>query len=268
MSRPPPTQICSWPCLTRIASEYGASTQPPVLADPGLPNQAIETSMTAPEFSKFMATVRNSLYVAQNALAHQGLAASLNWRQIYGSAFPVITTEKATLQERDYAAIHLAGTSQEQTLSRHYGVTERLSYHIRLECTAARKGFRSKAVSNGDPIEKGYGLTFQISGLNSINGRHTIFWKVKNSGREAATAQQLRGEITIDCGEAEKHEGTRYTGVHYVECYVVNHNRECVAKSAPLRGDPIDAMVGLDSAPIPWLPSVRNEQPVSSFSLP
>ena len=70
---------------------------------------------------------------------------------------------------------------------------------------------------------------FRVKGLESIPKPYKLMWKVKNTGQEAALRYQLRGEITLDDGTATKKEGTMYSGIHYVECYVININNECIA---------------------------------------
>jgi hypothetical protein len=59
-----------------------------------------------------------------------------------------------------------------------------------------------------------------------------VYWKVKNTGEEAAQRGALRGEITADHrgATASKTESTLYRGQHYVEIYVVKDN-VCVAKA-------------------------------------
>ena len=54
-------------------------------------------------------------------------------------------------------------------------------------------------------------------------------WKVRNFGSEAENLGQLRGEIVADEGNRKKKEETRYSGEHFVECYVIK-NGICVAR--------------------------------------
>jgi hypothetical protein len=55
-------------------------------------------------------------------------------------------------------------------------------------------------------------------------------WKVKNTGNEAESHGQLRGEITLDRGSKTKIETTHYIGTHYVECYAITDDEKCIAK--------------------------------------
>lgn len=56
-------------------------------------------------------------------------------------------------------------------------------------------------------------------------------WKLKNTGNEAKSVGQLRGEVTPDKGNRTKIETTHYSGTHYVECYAINNDNICIAKN-------------------------------------
>ena len=62
---------------------------------------------------------------------------------------------------------------------------------------------------------------------------YEVYWKVRNTGAEAAKVGQLRGEITRDAGSESKRESTAYRGSHYVECFVVK-NGVCFASDKQL----------------------------------
>lgn len=216
--------------LDRIVSNYGMTRLVPALPDPGLPSQSIGTSMTTLEFSRFMDAVSDSLPGAQSTLALSTPDASQVWSQLFGDVFPVVTAEKSSWNVGG-VAIDLEHSPEERFLSRDYGITERLNHIIGLECTSKRNGFQQRTVRSDSVVDKGFGLTFQVRGLHAIPKPYNVYWKVKNSGSEASVAHQLRGEITHDEGKFEKFEKTCYTGRHYVECYVVNRQRQCIAKA-------------------------------------
>ena len=63
----------------------------------------------------------------------------------------------------------------------------------------------------------------------SVPAPYAVYWKVRNFGRQAASAQNgLRGQIRPDKGSHELLEATLYTGEHYAECYIVKDGY-CVA---------------------------------------
>ena len=61
-----------------------------------------------------------------------------------------------------------------------------------------------------------------------------VFWQVLNTGDEAARVAQLRGAIfasqTDGAGGLTQKEATAYTGVHWIECFIVKDGR-CVGRS-------------------------------------
>jgi hypothetical protein len=59
-----------------------------------------------------------------------------------------------------------------------------------------------------------------------------VKWRVVNTGEEAARANGLRGTFYGE-GDGKVHwESTLYTGVHWVEAFLVNRrNNKCVGRS-------------------------------------
>lgn len=84
----------------------------------------------------------------------------------------------------------------------------------------------------GDPLRKNYDLLF--SATTNIPAPFQVFWQVVNTGEEAENAGHLRGQIvqskTAGVGGLTQKEYTSYTGVHWVECFIVK-NGVCVARS-------------------------------------
>jgi hypothetical protein len=102
-----------------------------------------------------------------------------------------------------------------------------ISGSVRINAAVKKKdGFRDGVLRQfGNRVQMDRWLDFTIAGCD-IPGPYRVFWKVKNTGREAEAADDLRGEITE--GENKKTEHTKYRGDHYVECYIVK-NGTCVA---------------------------------------
>jgi hypothetical protein len=61
-------------------------------------------------------------------------------------------------------------------------------------------------------------LQFRLE-TTTVPEPYEIYWKIRNFGREAWTAGQLRGQIRR--GESVHRESTLYTGEHYADCYLV-----------------------------------------------
>ena len=64
-----------------------------------------------------------------------------------------------------------------------------------------------------------------------------VKWQVTNTGVEAAAKGQLRGGIEssnvfLKQGKyIGRRESTEYHGVHYIQCFFVKNNKDCVAMS-------------------------------------
>lgn len=76
-------------------------------------------------------------------------------------------------------------------------------------------------------VPKERDLMFRLSDTD-VPKPYDVYWKVRNRGLEAQLKGQLRGEISRDEGQQAKRESTKYTGDHYVECYIVKDGI-CVA---------------------------------------
>ena len=76
-------------------------------------------------------------------------------------------------------------------------------------------------------VDKHRRITFTVE-ICTVPAPYKIYWKVRNTGREAQAADSLRGEIST--GSATHSEGTLYAGEHWVEVYIVRHGR-CLAKA-------------------------------------
>lgn len=107
------------------------------------------------------------------------------------------------------------------------GLSYSAQISARYKANGAWQGFNS-----GEPLNKHRDLLFSTS--TNVTAPFQVYWQVVNTGKEAEDARQLRGEIilskTAGVGGLTQKEYTAYTGVHWVECFVVK-NGICVARS-------------------------------------
>lgn len=68
----------------------------------------------------------------------------------------------------------------------------------------------------------------------NVQKPYDVYWQVVNTGEEAKAKGQLRGEIykskTAGAGGLKQKEATSYSGVHWIECYIIKRG-VCVARS-------------------------------------
>lgn len=101
---------------------------------------------------------------------------------------------------------------------------------VSISAKVTRRGFRPRGfASNSPPLPKNADLTFEA--VTNVAKPYEVYWQVVNTGEEARLAGQLRGEF-YDSHKSgrNRNESTKYTGMHWVECFVVK-NGVCVARS-------------------------------------
>ena len=62
---------------------------------------------------------------------------------------------------------------------------------------------------------------------------------MRNVGEIAHIENQIRGQIKSDSNKVKHHESTRFSGPHFVECYIVKDGK-CVARDridVPIKTD-------------------------------
>ncbi len=106
-----------------------------------------------------------------------------------------------------------------------------LSYSAQISAKYKANG-SWQGFNSGDPLNKHLDLLFSAN--TNVPASFQVYWQVVNTGKEAEDARQLRGEIvlskTAGVGGLTQKEYTSYTGIHWVECFIVK-NGVCVARS-------------------------------------
>jgi hypothetical protein len=109
------------------------------------------------------------------------------------------------------------------------GIKTAIKYDLQIDARVTQDGFPPFWLSAFKWLKKKRSLHFKVIKCDAPKPRK-IFWKVKNTGREASDLDALRGQILPDDGSETRKETTLYSGEHYVECYVVIDDI-CVAKA-------------------------------------
>ena len=96
---------------------------------------------------------------------------------------------------------------------------------------AHRDGFRPSQIKSDSTLPKHYSLRFEVS--TNIPWPYKVYWQVVNTGEEAQRANSLRGEFyegIFTKGGRVREESTLYTGMHWIDCFIVKDNI-CVSRS-------------------------------------
>jgi len=147
------------------------------------------------------------------------------WQAVFGERFTV--PEEILESER--------GRTGEQFIdNRGYGeenFTIRQSARVTITATVevgeGAPGYRLMRRKNRVPPSRR--IKFEYTTTVSTN--HRVFWKAKNTGREAARARCFRGEIKEGTPGEPHFEPTRYRGQHSMEVFIVVDG-VCVARAA------------------------------------
>jgi hypothetical protein len=108
------------------------------------------------------------------------------------------------------------------------------NYSVSITGQYSHNGHWHNFSSNRNPLSKQLSLRF-IANTNVLPP-FTVYWQVVNTGDEAASfgKKGLRGEIflakTAGMGGLQQRESTLYTGMHWIECFIVK-NDVCLARS-------------------------------------
>jgi hypothetical protein len=145
-----------------------------------------------------------------------------------------------------YPKVGLLPAIKNSTLSLYSNVTQILAvphrqrpkwpvqnlYQLSIQATFERNGFRPQNIfSDGQAVAKDGTLRFHA--VSNYNGPCRVYWQVVNTGQQAENEKGLRGgfyEGKIERGGKVRTESTRFSGKHWVECFLVR-DRVCLAKS-------------------------------------
>lgn len=219
--------------LESVVKEYGSSKSVPKLKDPGLPNQAITTSLSPKEFEVFMDIVRESLEVAQKALTESDKTISSQlWRDVFGDAFPLYDDETKETQ-LEATKMVLSNTSHAEKPKWEMQKQGK----VRIDAYLYKEGLFLGGINSYDvqdkkrrTISKGVTVKFVIN--TRIPDGYKVHWQVVNTGEHARISEGLRGDIfpSLDRDPKIHRETTLYHGKHYIECFLVKDGI-CVARS-------------------------------------
>lgn len=144
------------------------------------------------------------------------------WQAVFGSGFqappPLDTLAKS-------ASLDSVG---EEFIDDDKHIPIQLTESVRLIGRVRRAGVLKAydLPKRGDRVGKNRTIDFSLIEC-SVAEPYSVYWKVKNTGREARSHGQLRGKV--EPGGDARYESTSYIGSHYVDVYIVK-NGVCVAR--------------------------------------
>lgn len=204
----------------------------PTLTDPSCPGTSFNHRWSQTQFDTFKKKIADYHAWIKEAYDEIDKAKSVTaWQRIFGEDFqqPASTTvtesalAKATQTTQPMSLSRLPRAPREQYIEeRGFGFSGQYMAEITATVTpgsGSRRTLRSIGV-----VDKNRQIAFHAA--TDAPRPFDIYWKVRNSGAEAQRADDLRGEIisgnstTLDHGER-----TKYSGPHFIECYIVKDRR-------------------------------------------
>ncbi|SDT80368.1 SMODS domain-containing nucleotidyltransferase [Actinoplanes derwentensis] len=194
----------------------------PPIYDPAGTGQDFSQRWDQDEYANFRRQIHSYTAKVRDAYDEPDQAKSLAaWQAVFGDGFqaPPANTVEASAARDD---------SGEQFINSAKQIPVRLTESVRLVGHVRRAGvLRSYALpARGDRVGKNRTIDFTLAEC-SVEQPYSVYWKVKNTGREARDRRQLRGQVEL--GGTSRHESTSYVGSHYVEVYIVKDG-VCVAR--------------------------------------
>lgn len=202
----------------------------PLIADPSCPGENFNHRWDQDGYANFRDKLHYYVGKIEAAYAEEDKTKSLAlWQEVFGSDFKQPTTVVKLAE----AASLVPAT--ERFIDRDFGFPVEPRYRLRIVGRVESKaGFRAYDLPmKGNRVLKQRSLRFRVAEC-TVPSPYKIYWKVRNTGAEAAEVGQLRGEIREDSGLREHSESTKYRGSHYVECYVVKDGRVVASDRQPV----------------------------------
>ena len=209
----------------------------PVNPDENFANRWNDEESKKPDaFFEWINWVQEDIDDLLNVSTSQGLETNL--RHSFGSYGTTAANKySGHLPGAHQAPISLFGRVAKSLLRFDASHRQQPKWHIRptrfrvgIDAKWTRNGFRPTAFrSNAPALLKGLSLRFDAK--TDVPKPYEVYWQVVNTGAEAMSANGLRGEFyDSQLTGRSRTERTGYSGMHWVECFVVKDN-VCVARS-------------------------------------
>lgn len=240
---------------------YALQKITPNLPDRGVPSHNVFKRVSGEDFAEFHSQVCEAAEIARQALDETDLHESVKcWQQLFGKKFDTPpqnsngsidggrtpSVSAVALREgansRDLvAAIKSIGVSILNIIPFNLPYIEkapwrfdkhRISVAIRADEYSQEKGNFIRKLDSGMVMQKERSIRFEAYLPLGLPRTFFVRWRVVNTGEEAVEANGLRGGFYKGDSDTVRWESTSYTGVHWVEAFVVNQRTNtCMGKS-------------------------------------
>lgn len=223
--------------LSRLDVYLQANSSAPIVTNPVLPVENFNRHLDQAKYSKFRDAIHSCSQQAIDAYNELDEAKSLKkWQLVFGESFIFETKERSLVVSIN--GLQLADFSHKKELGDLQILSLNTSASVKIEADSYwgrandREINRRYLGSFSEKTELPRFRWLKYKAITTYDRPHNIYWQVVNTGESARRANGLRGEIKL--GESEHWEQSLYTGVHWIECFVVDAiTNKCVCRSGP-----------------------------------
>ena len=203
----------------------------PSIDDPSCPSENFNHRWDRDEYTNFRNWIHTYAGWINDAFDESDQDESYKkWRKLFGDDFGTYALSTITKAAQEHLARSDVTDTEENIVEKwRIPVVLDRRYRVQLRGRLRRKtGFRHYDLpTRGNVVGKSRIIDFRII-ANNVPPPFDVYWKVRNTGKEALDANAMRGQVVKDNGNMIIVEPTAYVGRHYVEVYIVKDGI-CVA---------------------------------------
>lgn len=208
-----------------------ANLSMPSIDDPSCPSENFNHRWDQDEYANFRNWIHTYSGWINDAFDEADQDESYRkWRKLFGDDFGTYAFSTITKAAQEHLT-RTDVTDTEENITDRWGIPVSLDrrYRVQLRGRLRQKpGFRHYDLpARGNVVGKSRTIDFRIS-ANNVPPPFDVYWKVRNTGKEALDANSMRGQVVRDGGSTSRAEPTAHAGRHYVEVYIVKDG-VCVA---------------------------------------
>lgn len=224
--------------LTRLDSWLQAQAGMPDVANPALPAETFTRHWEPQVFDDFRKNIHDLAAVVTAAYNEADSETSVGlWQDAFSEAFAILDEDLEGGDSLATTTLALSTYSHAQPVEAIPVAGVDLSFRVHVDAWVySLKGTKLfRGINSGTPILSGRSMRFRAR--TNAPEPYDVRWQVVNTGPHAASKGALRGDFYTGklpnkkpAPKMEHWERTEYTGVHWVECFILKGD-VCVARS-------------------------------------
>lgn len=205
----------------------------PVVSNPVNDDENFNRHWDQEKYSNFRAQIKKYNDWINDAYDEADQAESIKkWQKIFGDEFDKAVANKSASIAESRATQSPAYPTPAHVEPPPWKVLSGI-INPKIRVTIHRANDGSPAIAEmgttvGQPV--GRNLKVRMEYLGGVSPGFSLYWQIVNTGDEARAAGDLRGKIFY--GGNVRWEDTRYRGVHWIECFIVDDKKKiCTGRS-------------------------------------